>query len=264
MLLDEFGKKEYERMTKSFEMLGDIAIIDAERKTARKFAEIVMKAHKNIETVLRKGGAVAGKYRTRKYIFVLGKKNFIANYIENGASFVFDVRKVFFSPRLGYERKRIMDLSKDGENVIVMFAGVGPFAVEIAKKNRRSMVIAIEMNKTAYKYLLENIKKNKLLNVVPELGDANSASVKYKGFADRIIMPLPKSSHKFLDSALSMAAKNCVIHYYAFVDDEGEAERKRLKEFALKNGRKIRVVGQRTVRPYSSRISEIVLDAKVI
>ena len=191
LLLDKIGVKKYREVAKGFDILGNIAIIDADKDTAREVARIIIDTHKNVETVLRKAGAVKGKYRTRKYAFVLGKRNYIARYNENACSFVFDVRKTFFSSRLAYERKRVSDLSKDGEKVVVMFAGVGPFAIEIARRNKKSEVVAIELNKNAYKYMLENIRLNKTGNVSPVLGNAASPSRKYKGFADRIIMPLP-------------------------------------------------------------------------
>lgn len=261
-LLEEFGEKEYENLTKSFDLVGNIAVIDVEKGYARKVAKIIMETHKNVETVLRKGGAVKGKYRTREYLFVLGKRNYIARYKENGSTFLFDIRKVFFSARLAYERKRVSDLSKNGEKVIVMFAGIGPFAIEAAKGKKDSKILAIEMNRHAYGYLLENIKINKLKNVVPILSDAGLKERKYKGFADRIIMPLPKDAYEFLESAFFMAGKRCVIHYYAFVEDE-KKEVERVREFALRHKHRFRLLGSRVVRPYSSTISEIALDFEI-
>ena len=41
------------------------------------------------------------------------------------------------------------------------FAGVGPFAIEIAKSHPRASVLAIELNPSAYGYMLKNIRLNK-------------------------------------------------------------------------------------------------------
>jgi tRNA (guanine37-N1)-methyltransferase len=263
LLAAKIGEKRYKEISKGFDVLGNIAIIDADKSVAGKVARIVMDTHKSVETVLRKGGPVSGRYRTRKYVFVLGKKNYTARYNENGASFVFDVRKVYFSPRLAYERKRITDLSKDGESVVVMFAGIGPFAIEIAKKNKKSKIIAIELNKMGYKYAIQNIRINKTDNVTPILGDAAKPPKKYKNFADRIIMPLPMDSYRFLESAFAMAGKRCIVHYYAFVDDEGDEEIVKVKKFSIRHGRKFKLLGKRIVRPYSARTTEIVLDFEI-
>lgn len=264
LLVAKIGEKKYREISKGFDVLGNIAIIDVDRSVAGKVAKIVMDTHKSVETVLRKGGPVSGRYRTRKYIFVLGKKNYMARYNENEASFVFDVRKVYFSSRLAYERKRIADLSKDGEHVVVMFAGIGPFAIEIAKKNKRSEVIAIELNRLGYKYAVENIRINKTSNVIPILGDAARPPTKYKNFADRIIMPLPMDSYRFLGPAFAMAGRRCVLHYYSFVDDGGDEEIAKVKKFAGRHGRRFRLLGKRTVRPYSAKTTEIVLDFEIL
>lgn len=262
-LLREFGEKEYKGLTKSFDVLGNIAIIDAKGITARKMAKIIMDTHRNVRTVLRKGGAVAGRYRVRKYVFVAGKRECIARYRENGCSFLFDIRKVFFSPRLAYERNRIASNSSGRERVIVMFAGVGPFAIEIAKRNPSTEVIAIEANRDAYDYMVKNIRLNKTPNVTPVFGDVDKTSSRYKGFAERIVMPLPGESHKYLDAALAMAGRSCTIHYYVFAEDDGDTEIKRLKKWVRSRGFRFRLVGRRVARPYSPLISEIVIDFRV-
>jgi tRNA (guanine37-N1)-methyltransferase len=264
-LLELLGKREYEKARKSYDILGNIAIIDAEGRTARKLAEAILTTNRNVKTVLRKGGAISGRYRTRKYYHVMGKRNYTARYRENGAVFEFDVRKTYFSTRLAYERQRIVNKVKDGERVMVMFAGIGPFAIEIARARKRARVVAIEINRNAYRYMLNNIRMNKTPNVVPELGDVKRIANKYPHFADRIIMPLPKESYKFLDSVLKVAKNGCVVHYYAFGDSRSayEEHAKKLTEFFRKHGRRIGIIDKRIVRPYSSTEIEVVLDVRV-
>lgn len=259
------GEKRYAEATKSYDILGNIAIIDAKGATAKKIAKAVMATNKNVETVLRKGGAISGRYRTRKYHYVAGKRNFIARYRENNSVFEFDVRKAYFSARLAYERRRIINQVRNGERVMVMFAGVGPFAIEIAKAKKKTKVVAIELNKYAYRYMLDNIRINKTPNVTPILGDVKKVAEKYYNFADRIIMPLPKDSYSFLGSALEVAKRGCVIHYYAFGESKKAFEQhsKKLIEFFQRHKRGARIVGKRVVRPYSATEVEIVLDAKI-
>lgn len=247
-----------------YDLYGNIAVIDAEPDAARKMAAGLMLSNKNIKTVLRKGSAVRGRYRTRKFLFVSGKKNYLATYRENGCILKFDIRKVFFSTRLAYERKRVGDLVRDGENVIVMFAGVGPYAIEIAKSHKKCSVVAIELNKTACKYMRENIALNKTENVVCEEGDVNEFAGKYRGFADRIIMPLPKGALNFLPAAIRMRRRKCIIHYYLFCDAEKiDDSINSIKSFFTKRGVGIKLLGYRIVRPYSSTIVEIALDMRL-
>ncbi len=262
LLLKSIGREAYDKATKSFDILGDIAVIDAEPRYAKRFADALMQTNPRINTVLRKGGAVSGEYRTRKYYYVRGRRNFDALYKENNCTFNFDVRKVFFSPRLSFERERVASASKNGENVMVMFSGVGPFAVEIAKRHKNSEVVGIELNRRAHDYAVKNALLNKVSNFRPVNGDARRLAGIYASFADRIVMPLPMSSYSFLGAALKMARKRCVIHFYAFggVDDPFTAQTKKVKAFLQRNGWKMRILAKRVVRTYSAREVEIVLD----
>lgn len=257
------GSKKVPRRRIGFDTIGSIAVIDSDGKDAQDAAQGIMKTHKNILTVLSKGGPVKGRYRKRKYTYVMGKKSYQTTHRENGASFLLDLRQVYFSPRLAYERKRIVDLSKDGERVVVMFSGIGPFAIEIAKKNKNSIVVGIEMNREGQKYALKNRELNKTLNFIPVLGDAGKPSRKYFGFADRILMPLPMDSERFLDAAFKIAGERCIIHYYAFVEDGGKEALKKIKKLCREKRRRFKLIGIREVRPYSSLISEIVIDFSI-
>ena len=261
ILHDNLGKK-YAEVTKSYDVIGNIALINAKGGPAKQIAKAIMATNKSVETVISKGGAVSGKYRVRKYRHVLGKRNFVATYRENGAVFNFDMRKTFFSSRLAFDRLRISKLVKEKENVVVMFAGMGPFAIQIARMHRNAKVVGIELNRNAYNYMKQNIRLNHVTNVIAELGDVNIVANKYKGFADRIIMPLPKDSHNFLDAALKVARKKAVIHYYAFGDKETAFNRsiKKIKEFMMKHGKKAVISNRRVVRQYSPKEIEIVLD----
>ncbi|MDE1851261.1 MAG: hypothetical protein KGH69_01050 [Candidatus Micrarchaeota archaeon] len=256
-----FGSR-YDDITKSYDILGNIAIVEGTRTDARKKARIIMGINRNVRTVVRKMGAVSGKYRTRGYEYVAGEKSFVATYRENNCVFRFDIRKTFFSSRLSFERDRITRLSRDGERVIVMFAGMGPFAIELARKNRGSKIVAMELNRDSYRYMLDNIALNKVQNVVPELGDVKELVEKHRRFADRIIMPLPMESHKYLGAVNSAAAKGCVVHYYAFgdIDSPYKKPEEALKSFFAKKRRRFKVVGRRVVRPYSAMESEVVID----
>ena len=264
-LLRKGLKDKYDSAVRGYDVLGSIAIIGEQGRNGRIVADAVMKVNKNVKTVVSKAGAVKGKYRKREFEFVAGERNFVANYKENGCTFRFDIRKTFFPPRSSFERKRITELSNDKEHVIGMFAGIGPFAIEIAKKNKGSEIIAVELNKDSYRYMLENIRINKIANVEPILGDAKKVVEGMADWADRIVMPLPMSADKFLGSAITAARNGCIIHYYSFGDspDPFSASGKMARELAKSMGFTARIVWKRVVRPYSKNISEIVLDIRI-
>ena len=267
LLRANLSKKGYDAAPKGYDLLGNIAIVDIPESLRGKegvIAGIIMQIHPNVETVLGKEGAVSGRYRTRKFRYILGKRNYVAIYKESGCVFRFDVRKTFFSNRLSHERERVAGLSKGRETVAVLFAGIGPYSIEIAKANPKADVLSVELNKSAHAMALENIVLNKVANVTAINADvkAFADSKKYAGKADRIVAPLPASSLSFLDSITRIAKKRAIIHLYSFtgIDKKEKEVEERVREHARKHGYSIRVVGSRVVRPYSARRVEIVLD----
>lgn len=264
-LLRELGSVSYNRITKSYDIIGDTAVVNAGRDSAKKLAKVIMEINGNVKRVVRKSGAVSGIYRTRSFSHVAGKHGYVVRYIENGIIITLDIRRSFFSPRLAYERKRVSKAARDHENIVVMFAGVGPFALLLAKEHSNSGVVAMELNKDACMYMRQNISLNKLSNVIPVQGDVRKCSRKYKGFADRIVMPLPKDSYSFLGSALEMAKKRCVIHYYAFgeAEDPYSAHKLKIKRFFAGRKRSVEFLAERTVRSYSPKEVEVAIDFRI-
>ena len=264
-LLDE---KEKKLLARGFDQYGSIAVIDIDdalRHKEKEVARAIMDSNQNIKTVVAKAGPVHGIYRTREYRYVAGRRTFMAEHRENGCTFRFDVRKAFFSNRLSYERARVRDLSKPKENVMVMFAGVGPFAIEIAKANKDSKVVAVELNRDAYGYMLGNIALNKTSNVSAILSDVKELPPEYDNYADRIIMPLPQSSLEFLDDAFRIAKDGATVHLYMFGKKEEAPDTAKLavRESAKRNGAKVSFLFSREVRPYSSKEVEIVVDFRI-
>ncbi len=247
-----------------YDMLGGTAIIEfrGSRAAARKAALELMSFDERVKTVLLKAGPVTGKYRTRKLAYLAGVKKYTVDYRENGCTFRFDPRKTFFSSRLSFERSRILALAKDGEDVCVMFAGVGPFAIELAKRFKGSIVTAMEENPASCRYLEENIALNRTPNVIPVKGDVKKVAKNYRESADRIIMPLPWSSLDFLGEAIQVAKKRATIHIYIFGKTQGlEADSwKKIAAHAKKNRYAAKRIFTRAVRTYSATESEIVID----
>lgn len=258
------GKKELSKLSNGYDQLGNIAIIEfrGSSRNAVKIAKLLMRYNSSIKTVFAKAGAVSGKYRVRNVKYVAGLRNYVATYKENNCVFKFDIRKVYFSNRLSFERSRILGKVKSGENVMVMFAGVGPFAIEISKNVAETKVVAIELNRAAYKYMLENIQINRLSNVKAVLGDVKSVAKMHANSADRIVMPLPKSSMDFLDSVYTVARKSAVVHLYAFSESKSPFNDviKRIREHSKKRNYSVRVLDKRVVRPYSAKECEVVID----
>lgn len=255
-----------ENVISSFDLIGNIAVVELPKGiAARKVANAIMSVHSGVEAVYSKESGMEGKYRVRRFRHIGGRKIAIARCRENGVSMEFDIEKVFFSPRLSSERKRISGLVGENESVLVLFAGVGPFALCIAKENPSSKVVGIELNAEAVKWFKRNIKLNKLDNVEAVLGDVKKelAKKEYVGWADRIVMPLPKDAEHFLKDAEKAAKKGTIIHFYTFVDSKRPIEHATEKIKAnLK--RPFRIAFAKKVRDYSPKTVQVVADIEIL
>lgn len=268
ILSKKIPKSKLRLVPRSYDIIGGIAVVEIKNELncyAKAIAQAIMKVHKPIETVVRKTSAMQGRYRVRKIKRIAGKKTTVTNYKEHGVMMQLDAAKVYFSVRLSNERKRIVEMVKPKENVLVFFAGVGPFALVIAKKRPNCNVIGIELNPVAAKYFKQNIEMNKLANCTAVKGDVKKLARKYANSADHILMPLPKGAENFLDVAFLTAKNGCTIHFYQFADSNRPfvKAKEKISAAAKRNKCKIRILNKKIVRPYAPDIVQVCTDFKV-
>lgn len=219
-VLEEEEETEEEFETPSYEVIGDIAVINDLAGIDKVEAVEGILQHQNVKTILLKEEGLSGEFRIGDYEKLYGEETETIHK-EFGYRFKVDPTEVYFSERFGTERKRVADQVEEGERVLVMFAGVGPFAMLCSEKADK--VVAIEKNPVGAQYLKENIELNKAENVEGLQGDVSEV-VPDLGDFDRIIMPLPESADQFLGLALDHIADNGVIHYYRFLEEENWSE----------------------------------------
>ncbi len=250
-----------------FDIIGDVAIIEIPEELESKkliIAKALLKVHPSVKTVCRKLSEREGAFRLRELEILVGKST-ETEHKECGCIYRLDVAKAYFSPREATERQRIASQVKPKETVMVFFAGVGPYAIMIAKK-KNARVYAIEMNTDAVKYMRENVRINRVQEKVePVLGDVKKVSKQFYGKCDRVIMPLPKEGYKFLPEAfMCLKPKGGIIHFYSYAhEDDLFSEAESLVKKAAKNAvRSIRVLDKRKVLPYGPRVFKVCLDIK--
>jgi len=206
----------------SFDVIGDIAVIDLRTELAPYAVEIgngIRRVNPNVRLVVRKSGEVSGKFRTRGLQILAGSGGMETVHHEFSCSYHLDISSVYFNPRLAQERLRIAKQVKESEVVVDMFAGVGPYSILIAKLQPTSRVYSIDINPSAIKYLEANTFGNRVVDrVSPILGDANELSkLKVRGIADRVIMNLPSEAGNYIDAALRMLKREGgIVHFYQF------------------------------------------------
>lgn len=265
ILKNKLPKKILGHIPRALDIIGDVAIIELPENLNKYYnliGEAIMQANRQVKVVCRKAGFFEGEYRTRKLEVIAGEKRKETTYIENQVRMKLNVETCYFSPRLSNERMRIAKLVKPKEKILVMFSGVGPYSLTIAKHSKAQEIDAIEINPNAHKYALENTKMNHFNNIHNYLGDVRKIVPILKKKYHRIIMPLPMDAVDFLDVVLSCTRKNTVIHVYDFEKEEDipAASKKKIKE-RIKKSRILKVIkcGQ-----YSPGRYRVCIDIKLL
>ncbi|MFC7042596.1 class I SAM-dependent methyltransferase [Halonotius sp. GCM10025705] len=207
----------------SVERIGDIVVIDEDDPDrAAAIAEAVIDADLPARSVLNRASKIKGELRVRDWEVVAVDDDAAADselsptetiHREYGHEFCLDLAAVYFSPRLATERHRVVEQIDPGEQVLDMFAGVGPFAIPAA--SRGGDVVAVDLNETAVDYCRENARRNGVADAVTAIaGDVREVADDYRGWADRLVMNLPHSANEFVATAVDLAGEECVLHYY--------------------------------------------------
>ena len=272
-------------MTKgSFDVLGNIAVVkfqkEAKPKEKKIFAKKLLDENKSVRTVLEKVGKFKGRLRKMKTNFVAGEKTKEVLYKENGCTFRFNIDDTYFSPRLSNERKEIAGKIKKGDEILVMFAGVAPYPIVIARLSQARKIYSNEINRKANDYAELNIELNRVKDKIilipgdikkvaerlshqptphhPPKKRGDKILEKIPNKFDVIVMPRPQLKDSFLKEALMLSKKGTKIYYYDFcgADEIDSVKEKVLKE-AGKSKKKIKIMLVKKageIAPYRYRI----------
>ena len=268
LLADKLTVEQLELLPRAFDMIGHIAVLKLPPELlpqAGIIGDAVISANKNVRAVYHSSG-VQDEYRILELEHISGVDETVTTHTEYGIQLELDIRRVYFSPRLATERKRISDLVERSEVVIDMFAGVGPFSVMIAKYARPAKIYSIDKNPDAIIFLRRNIELNKVGNIEVLQGDAGERirEIPDDKPINRIIMNLPHSSFEFLPGALGRISHRGVIHYYEILPEDRIDERKtRMIHLGSDTGKKIEVRQHRIVHTYSPVESLVAFDLSI-
>ena len=260
-------------LPRALDVIGEIAIVDIPpelKPYKRAIGKALLETHKNVRTILAKIGSVTGIYRLRKFEVIAGEHKTATIHKEHGCQYHVDVATSYFSPRLSTEHNRVASLVQKDEIVVDLFAGVGPFAVLIAKKDADVKVYAVDINPEAVKLLKRNIRLNRVDNrVIPIQGNARQAVKKQLlGVADRVIMNLPEKAIEFVDVACkALKSSGGTVNYYAFIrrPDSLENTQQHFSEAVEKAGRKVdEFLFAKNIRETAPYEWQIALDAKIL
>ncbi len=254
----------------SFDILGSrsgaVAVIEIPEELEsyeKEIAAAIQAVHGNVRSVLSKDSGREGEYRLRSLRLIAGDPDTEVIHKESGCRFKLDPQLTYFSTRESTERERIVEMVQPGEDILVMFSGVSPIAICVAKKHPGVTVTAVEINPEAHRYAVENVKLNKVSDrVKPVLGDVRDICPSLDKLFDRVLMPLPKGAHMFLAVALPMVKPGGVLHFYHWApeDDPYDEAQRLVVEAAAEAGRRAEFIGGEKVSLYSPRVYKVRVD----
>lgn len=246
------------------DIIGDIAIVklaDSVKEQGSVIGESILRTSKNVRAVFDQEGGLEGDFRLRRLRHLAGEERTLTTHKENGLRLVVDVEKCYFSPRLSTERMRIAEVTQEGDKVLNMFAGVGPYSVIMAKR-KRVEVWSCELNEVAYKLHLENNRINKVEPLMHMYNrDASKLTESVGVKFDRILMPHPSQSDRYLRLARGMLKKEGWIHYYRHLSgrDAAEAQERLAEELRDKLGESVTFTSKK-MREIGPHYVELVAD----
>ncbi len=249
------NSKELESLPRSYFILGKILIIKLKPSLYRHrkmIGKAILELLPYIHTVCLER-SIGGIKRKPKIEVIAGCKTTQTVHHEHGSQFMLDVSDIMWSKGNKEERARMLKMTKSGEIVVDMFAGIGYWTIFLAKKAKK--VYAIDINPKAIEYLRKNAFLNKVENKIEILqGDCRDFAPLLEGKADRIVMGYLYDTEKFLPYALKMAKKGCIIHFHK---NMGEKDK-------MKFPKNVKVLRMRKVKSYSPKIWHVVYDLKVL
>jgi len=248
---------------RAYDIFGNIALVKFPKEfkliDKKKFANKLMKTNSSVKTVLEKSGKFKGRLRKMQTKWIAGEKNKEALHRENGCVFRFNIDTTYFSSRLSNERKEIASKIKKKDKVFVMFAGVSPYSIVIAKNSKSTQVFSNELNREANKYGKLNIELNKVgkkVQLIP--GDIKKIAPKLKQKFSVIVMPRPQLKDSFLKQAFMLSKKGTRIFYYDFCKiEDKEKVIEMIKKEAKKARKKIKIIKIKhagEIAPYKVRL----------
>jgi tRNA wybutosine-synthesizing protein 2 len=264
-LKDSFSEAELAYVSSGWQILGDIIIVSIpamlEDKKIR-IAEALLSMHPKCKSVVRDFG-IEGQFRQPKRELLLGSGTETIHK-EHGCFFKQDVTKVMYSKGNLEERKRMSRLGK-GEVVVDMFAGIGYFSIPMAVHSRPRKIISIEINPESFAYLKENIRLNRVEEIItPICGDCSKFTP--EGTADRVLMGYVGTTHYYLEPAIKVLKNSGgILHYHETVPENLAKTRPqdRIKKAAESLGKKVEILETRRIKKYSPGVLHVVVDARV-
>jgi tRNA (guanine37-N1)-methyltransferase len=298
----DFDSPSPRKVTKGFDLIGDVALMNSLPQGYEEFGtnelqelgRAILQKNKVIKICVARTRPLNGVERAAGKLMRLAgpeRSPLITTHTEGGIKCVIDLETCFFSSRMGPERRRICQQVARGENVLVLFAGVGMEALQIAGRTEAKEIVAVEWNQSAvscahkgHKLLARNkavkcmgatdrlhIIEGNVLDILPTL--------KLNHF-DRILAPRPKegsmdgdlgdgdSGAEFLDALLPvLKEEGGECHWYDFCAEHEfptcDRTRRLVESICSMHGLGVRVIHVANAGTVAKRQLRICMDFRL-
>jgi len=249
----------------AFDVIGDIAVLripDELDAHVGAIGEALLRWNPRLRVAARDRG-VAGERRVRRIEVIAGEPRTTTVHVEFGLRYHVDVAKAYFSPRLGTERIRVASQIREGETVADPFAGVGPYAILIARRRKPSRVVASDANPDAVALLRTNVAVNRADRVEVREGDGHE-TLRSVAPVGRVILDLPHAAMDFLPDAIDALGPVGTVHLYGILSPlEREHRVMEIRESVARADRRILDLVVHNVRAYSPAQHHVAFDLTV-
>ena len=177
----------HNKLPTKWKRIGNILVVDLENLADDIKGEIaeVYADELNVKTVIQKN-KVSGELRKPEKVDLLYGTETITEISEYGIKYSLDLSEIMWSPGntgwrsvlAGPEKVNDFYSFDKPRTIIDYFAGIGYFALQIARGYPKARIIAVDKNPKAIEYLTTNVKENNIENV--EIINDDCRNVKLK------------------------------------------------------------------------------------
>ena len=206
-------------LPKKWKKIGDIITIDFKGIDEDKKKEIakIYAEELRVKTVIQKS-SVSGELRKPIDIELLYGKETITEISEYGIKYKLDIAEIMWSSGntgwrsalAGPEKVRDFYSFNEPKVIIDYFAGIGYFAIQMAKGYPKSKIIAIDKNPKSIEYLTMNCKENGIENIEIINDDCRNIDSK----ADVIHLGYIGNTLDFLEHTYSCLKENGITIFH--------------------------------------------------
>ena len=264
ILKNSMSPSELYLLPKGWQILGDLIIVRIHPNLEafkHLIAQALLSIYPRCKAVLRDFG-VEGQLRipTRE---VLAGDTTVTIHRENGVFFKLDASRIMFSPGNLKERIRMSHVGKD-EFIVDMFAGIGYFCLPMSKHSKPSTVLAIELNPLAHHFLIENIRLNRVEDIVkPVQGDCAYCTPVNE--ADRVVMGMIQVTDHYLRKGIEALRSGGILHYHQTIPSRLFPQAAVIDIIKAANvlGCQAEILKCIKIKKYSPGIVHVVVDARI-